>query len=71
MLILDSNFTSIWIVVANSWQQTPAGLKIIGKGMTTRAEITDVLVMVFNKLLVDRIINVWIGAFLAGIFLVY
>jgi cytochrome d ubiquinol oxidase subunit I len=70
MVTLGSMFSAIWIVVANSWQQTPAGFKIVGEGMTARAEITDFWAMVFNPSSVDRIMHVWIGAFLAGTFLV-
>jgi cytochrome bd ubiquinol oxidase subunit I len=70
MVTLGSMFSAIWIVVANSWQQTPAGFKILGEGMTAKAEITDFWAMVFNPSAVDRIIHVWIGAFLAGTFLV-
>jgi cytochrome bd ubiquinol oxidase subunit I len=70
MVTLGSMFSAIWIVVANSWQQTPAGFKIVGEGMTARAEITDFWAMVFNPSSVDRIVHVWIGAFLAGTFLV-
>lgn len=70
MVTLGSMFSAIWIVVANSWQQTPAGFKVVGEGMTARAEITDFWAMVFNPSAVDRIIHVWIGAFLAGTFLV-
>ncbi|MBW8330807.1 MAG: cytochrome ubiquinol oxidase subunit I [Prolixibacteraceae bacterium] len=70
MVTLGSMFSAIWIVVANSWQQTPAGFKVVGEGMTARAEITDFWAMVFNPSSVDRIMHVWIGAFLAGTFLV-
>jgi cytochrome d ubiquinol oxidase subunit I len=70
MVTLGSMFSAIWIVVANSWQQTPAGYKIVGEGMSARAEITDFWAMVFNPSSVDRIMHVWIGAFLAGTFLV-
>jgi cytochrome d ubiquinol oxidase subunit I len=70
MVTLGSMFSAIWIVVANSWQQTPAGFKIVGEGVNVRAEITDFWAMVFNPSSVDRIIHVWIGAFLAGTFLV-
>jgi cytochrome d ubiquinol oxidase subunit I len=70
MVTLGSMFSAIWIVVANSWQQTPAGFKIVGEGLTAKAEITDFWAMVFNPSSVDRIIHVWIGAFLAGTFLV-
>jgi cytochrome d ubiquinol oxidase subunit I len=65
MVTLGSMFSAIWIVVANSWQQTPAGYHIVGEGMHARAEITDFWAMVFNPSSVDRILHVWIGSFLA------
>ena len=67
---LGSMFSAIWIVVANSWQQTPAGYHIVGEGLNARAEITDFWAMVFNPSSVDRLTHVWLGAFLAGAFLV-
>jgi cytochrome d ubiquinol oxidase subunit I len=70
MVLLGSMFSAVWIVVANSWQQTPAGYHIVGEGMQARAEITDFWEMVFNPSSVDRLLHVWIGAFLAGAFLV-
>ncbi|MDP4262445.1 MAG: cytochrome ubiquinol oxidase subunit I [Bacteroidota bacterium] len=70
MVFLGSLFSAIWIVVANSWQQTPAGFHIVGEGINARAEITDFRAMVFNPSSADRLIHVWIGAFLAGAFLV-
>jgi len=60
----------VWIVVANSWQQTPSGYHIVGEGLNARAEITDFWAMVFNPSSVERLLHVWIGAFLAGAFLV-
>jgi cytochrome bd ubiquinol oxidase subunit I len=70
MVFLGSMFSAVWIVVANSWQQTPAGFHIVGEGMNARAEITDFWAMVFNPSSVDRLLHVWIGALLAGAFLV-
>src|SRR6186713_135849 len=70
MVFLGSVFSAIWIVVANSWQQTPAGFHIVGDGMNARAEITDFWAMVFNPSSVDRLLHVWIAAILAGAFLV-
>ncbi|MBK5202956.1 MAG: cytochrome ubiquinol oxidase subunit I [Prolixibacteraceae bacterium] len=69
-VFLGSMFSAIWIVVANSWQQTPAGFHIVGKGMNARAEITDFWAMVFNPSSIDRILHVWLGALLAGAFIV-
>jgi cytochrome bd ubiquinol oxidase subunit I len=70
MVFLGSMFSAVWIVVANSWQQTPAGYHIVGEGMNARAEITDFWAMVFNPSSVERLLHVWIGAILAGAFLV-
>lgn len=67
---LGSMCSAIWIVVANSWQQTPAGYVVQGEGMQAKAVITDFWAMVFNPSSIDRIWHVWQGAFLAGIFLV-
>ncbi|MAE87617.1 MAG: cytochrome ubiquinol oxidase subunit I [Flammeovirgaceae bacterium] len=67
---LGSMFSAVWIVVANSWQQTPAGYHIVGEGMEARAEITDFWAMVFNPSSVERLTHVWIGSFLAGAFLI-
>ena len=69
-VFIGSVFSAVWIVVANSWQQTPAGYHIVGEGMQARAEITDFWAMVFNPSSVDRLLHVWLGAFLAGSFLV-
>ncbi|MBS1567253.1 MAG: cytochrome ubiquinol oxidase subunit I [Bacteroidetes bacterium] len=70
MVFLGSMFSAVWIVVANSWQQTPAGFVIRGEGLNARAEITDFWAMVFNPSSMDRLLHVWIGAILAGAFLV-
>ena len=69
-VFFGSLFSAVWIVVANSWQQTPAGFHVVGEGLEARAEITDFWAMVFNPSSVDRLLHVWIGAFLAGAFLV-
>lgn len=69
-VFLGSMFSAVWIVVANSWQQTPTGYHIVGEGLHARAEITDFWAMVFNPSSVDRLTHVWLGAFLSGAFLV-
>ena len=69
-VFLGSMFSAVWIVVANSWQQTPAGFHIVGEGQNARAEITDFWAMVFNPSSIERLTHVWLGAFLAGAFLV-
>jgi cytochrome d ubiquinol oxidase subunit I len=74
MVSLGSIFSSIWIVVANSWQQTPAGSHIVaverGGAALLRAEITDFWALVFNPSTVQRLVHVWIGAFIVGAFFI-
>ncbi|MDZ4656492.1 MAG: cytochrome ubiquinol oxidase subunit I [Bythopirellula sp.] len=77
MVSLGSIFSSIWITVANSWQQTPAGHHIVpmmrdGKPWVVngevirRAEITDFWAMVFNPSSMNRLVHVWLGCFILG-----
>lgn len=70
MVCLGAHFSAIWIVVANSWMQTPAGYHVVGEGLNARAEIVDFWAMVFNPSSVDRLTHVILGAWLAGAFLV-
>lgn len=70
MVFLGSCFSAVWIVVANSWQQTPAGYHVVEyeiNGKTgLRAEITDFWAMVFNPSSVDRLSHTLIGAMILG-----
>jgi cytochrome bd ubiquinol oxidase subunit I len=70
MVCLGAHFSAIWIVVANSWMQTPAGYHIVGEGMKARAEITDFWQLVFNPSSMDRLFHTLCGAWQAGAFLV-
>ncbi len=70
MVCLGAHFSAVWIVVANSWMQTPAGFHIVGEGMKARAEITNFWEMVFNPSTVDRLFHTVCGAWQAGTFLV-
>ncbi|MBA2369982.1 MAG: cytochrome ubiquinol oxidase subunit I [Candidatus Protochlamydia sp.] len=70
MVCLGAHFSAIWIVVANSWMQTPAGFHIVGEGLTARAEIVDFWKMVFNPSSMVRLGHVILGCWLAGAFLV-
>lgn len=70
MVCLGAHFSAIWIVVANSWMQTPAGFVIEGQGLAARAVITSFWEMVFNPSSVMRLFHTVIGCWLAGAFLV-
>jgi cytochrome d ubiquinol oxidase subunit I len=70
MVSFGAMLSAVWIVVANSWQQTPAGYHIVNNGGYLRAEITDFWSMVFNPSSVDRLLHTLSGAWLTGAFLV-
>ena len=68
MVFLGSVFSSVWIVVANSWMQTPAGFEVVGEGMEARAEIVDFWAMALNPSSIERLLHVWTGSFILGSF---
>ena len=70
MVSLGSMLSAVWIVVANSWQQTPAGYHLVNNGGVIRAEITDFWALLFNPSSIDRLLHTLSGAWLAGAFFV-
>jgi cytochrome d ubiquinol oxidase subunit I len=70
MVCLGAHFSAVWIVVANSWMQTPAGYHIVGEGMHARAEVTDFWQLVFNPSMMERLGHTVCGAWCAGAFFV-
>lgn len=67
---LGAHFSAVWIVVANSWMQTPQGFTIAGEGASAKAVVTDFWAMVFNPSAMDRLTHVILGCWLTGIFMV-
>ena len=70
MVCLGAHLSAVWIVVANSWMQTPAGYHLVGEAGRRRAEITDFWALVFNPSTADRLTHTLVGAWQAGAFLV-
>jgi cytochrome d ubiquinol oxidase subunit I len=70
MVAFGAHFSAVWIVVANSWQQTPAGHHIVGEGLRARAEIVDFWQLVFNPSTIDRLTHTYAGAWQAGAFFI-
>jgi cytochrome bd ubiquinol oxidase subunit I len=70
MVCLGAHFSAVWITIANSWMQTPAGFKIVGEGAQARAVVTDFWQMLLNPSSIDRLVHVTLGCWLSGIFLI-
>jgi cytochrome d ubiquinol oxidase subunit I len=70
MVALGAHLSAVWILIANSWQQTPAGYRLVKTSTGMRAELTDFWEAIFNPSTVDRISHTIMGAWQAGAFLV-
>src|SRR5262247_1641420 len=78
MVSLGSIFSAVWIIVANSWQQTPAGHQIVpvlrdGRPWIDaaghpimRAVVADFWGVVFSPSSVNRLAHTLIGAVIVG-----
>jgi len=64
MVAVGATLSAFWIIVANSWQQTPAGYHIVNG----RAELTDFWAAVFNPSTVPRYFHTISGAVITGAF---
>lgn len=66
LVALGATLSAFWIVVANSWQQTPAGYHLLNG----RAELTSFWAAVFNPSTLPRYGHVIAGALVVGTFFV-
>jgi len=63
LVATGSMFSAVWIIVANSWMQTPAGYHIVpGPGGVPRAEVVDFIQVVLNHSTLDRLGHTLMGA---------
>lgn len=62
MVAVGSTMSAFWILVANSWQQTPAGFHIVNG----RAELTNFAAAVFNPSTMPRFLHTVDGALITG-----
>ena len=67
---VGSHFSAVWIVIANSWMQTPAGSHIEQSATGPRAVLSNFWELVFNPSAMDRLAHVLIGCWLTGAFFV-
>lgn len=63
---IGATMSAFWILVANSWMQTPAGFHIVGG----RAELVDFWAAVFNPSMLPRLLHTLAGAVTTGAFFI-
>lgn len=74
MVAVGATMSAFWIVVANSWQQTPAGFEIVTEMVNgvevSKAQLTNFWEAVFNPSTLPRYSHVITGALTVGVFFV-
>ena len=69
LVVFGAHFSALWIVIANSWMQTPAGYQVVGSGAKARAVITNIWEVYLNPSSLDRLTHTIIGCWITGSFL--
>jgi len=64
-----SLLSALWIIIANSWMQTPAGYKIVGAGAARKAEMTNFFAAGFNPSTLPRYFHTVDAILMAGGFI--
>ncbi|MHA2231343.1 MAG: cytochrome ubiquinol oxidase subunit I [Candidatus Hodarchaeales archaeon] len=72
MVAIGTLISAFWIVVANSWMQTPDGYRVVrdAEGNVVKAELTDFWAAVFNPSTIPRFLHTVNGALMVGAFFV-
>jgi cytochrome bd ubiquinol oxidase subunit I len=70
LVVFGAHFSALWIVMANSWMQTPAGYALQQSPHGTIAVMTSFASVVFTPSFLASICHVWVSAWLVGTSLV-
>jgi cytochrome d ubiquinol oxidase subunit I len=62
MVVFGAHFSALWILMANSWMQTPQGYDIVNN----RAVMTDFWEVVFTPSFIPRLLHVWVASWTVG-----
>jgi cytochrome d ubiquinol oxidase subunit I len=66
LVAVGSHLSGLWILIANSWMQTPAGYALVGD----RVVLTDTWAAFFNPSTGIRFVHTILGSWITGAFLV-
>ena len=66
MVTFGAHFSALWILMANSWMQTPQGYTIATTPAPARAVMTDFWQVVFTPSFIPRLLHVWLASWTVG-----
>ncbi len=70
MVALGSTLSALWILIANSWMQTPAGYKVVETPQGVKAELTNFFEAALNHTTVFRFLHCVDAGYIVGGFFV-
>ncbi|MGH2608777.1 MAG: cytochrome ubiquinol oxidase subunit I, partial [Tepidiformaceae bacterium] len=70
VVVFAAHFSAVWIVMANSWMQTPDGYKLVGSGSSQQAEMTSFVDVMLTSSFIPHILHVIVASWMAGAALV-
>lgn len=66
MVVFGAHFSALWILMANSWMQTPQGFTIAADPAPARAVMTDFWQVVFTPSFMPRLMHVLAASWTVG-----
>ena len=66
MVVFGAHFSALWIIMANSWMQTPAGYTVEALPLPARAYMTDFAQVVFTPSFMSRLLHTLGASWTAG-----
>src|SRR4029078_13094996 len=61
-----AHFSALWILMANSWMQTPQGYEVVSDPAPARAGMTSFPDVVFTPSFIPRLLHVYVASWTAG-----
>ncbi len=66
LVVFGAHFSALWIIMANSWMQTPAGYTVQNLPFPPRAYMTEFWQVVFTPSFLPRILHTWVASWTVG-----
>jgi cytochrome d ubiquinol oxidase subunit I len=70
MVVFAAHFSAIWILMANSWMQTPDGYTLADTNGVQQAHMSSFVDVMFTPSFIPRLLHVWVASWMAGAALV-
>jgi cytochrome bd ubiquinol oxidase subunit I len=70
LVVFGAHFSALWIIMANSWMQTPQGYVLQTTQWGQQAWMTDFGSVVFTPSFLPRLMHVWVASWMVGAALV-